>query len=162
MSKDFDDRLQKAIQRGERRGLEQAEAARRQALSEEELKRLHSQYRLQLSEHIEQCLKQLQNHFPGFQFESIYGERGWGAAVRRDDIRLSAGKRNDEFSRLEVTVRPLSSVLVVDLAAKGTIRNKEAFVRNYYERIADTDVEKFIQLIDAWVLEYAEMFAAQP
>jgi hypothetical protein len=61
-----------------------------------------------------------------------------------------------------VTVRPLSSVLVVDLAAKGTIRNKEAFVRNYYERIADTDVEKFIQLIDAWVLEYAEMFAAQP
>jgi hypothetical protein len=158
---DFDQRLQKAIERGERRGIEQAEAARRQAMSEEELKRLHVRYRLQLSEHIEGCLKRLANHFPGFRYETSFGERGWGAAVRRDDIHIVAGKRADEYSRLEVTVRPLSSVMVVDLAAKGTIRNKEVFARNFYEKIEDVDPDKFVQLIDAWVLEYAELYAAQ-
>jgi hypothetical protein len=157
----FEERLQKAIERGERRGLAEAEAARRQAMSEEELKQLHTQYRLHLSEHIERCLQILPLHFPGFRLETIYGERGWGGAVRRDDIRIVAGKRNDEYSRLEITVRPLSSVMVVDLAGKGTIRNKEAFARNYFEKIEDVDPEKFEQLIDAWVLEYAEMYAAQ-
>ena len=56
------------------------------ALSEEELKRLHSQYRLQLSEHIERCLSTLPGHFPGFRFETVVAERGWGAAVFRDDL----------------------------------------------------------------------------
>lgn len=158
---EFEERLQKAIQRGERRGVEQVEAAKRQALSEEELKRHHGQYRLQLSEHIETCLQKLPNYFPGFRYETIFGDRGWGGAVRRDDIRIITGKRADEYSRLEITIRPLSSVLVVDLAAKGTIRNKEVFTRNYYEKIEDADAAKFMQLVDAWVLEYAEMYAAQ-
>ena len=88
---DFEQRLQKAIQRGQRRGDERSEQAQQQQLSEEELKRLHVQYRLQLSEHIERCLQRLLQHFPGFEFETIYGERGWGAACRRDDIRMSSG-----------------------------------------------------------------------
>jgi hypothetical protein len=158
---DFEQRLQKAIERGERRGAEQAEAARRQALSEDELRRMHSAMRLQLSDHIEQCLRKLANHFPGFRYETIFGEKGWGAGIRRDDIRIVAGRRADEFSRLQITVRPLSSVMVVDLAGKATIRNKEIFARNYYEKIEDADPEKFIQLIDAWVLEYAELYAVR-
>lgn len=158
---DFNERMQKAIERGERRGSAAAEAARRKAMSEEELRQLHTQYRLQLSEHIEQCLEALPNHFPGFRLETIYGERGWGAGVRRDDIRIIAGRRADEYSRLELTIRPISSVMVVDLSGKGTIRNKEAFTRNYFEKIEDVDPQKFEQAIDAWVLEYAEMYAAQ-
>jgi hypothetical protein len=157
----FEERMQKAIERGERRGSAEAEAARRKAMTTEELKQLHTQYRLQLSEHIERCMEALPNHFPGFRLETIYGERGWGAGVRRDDIRIVNGKRNDEYSRLELTIRPLSTVMVVDLAAKGTIRNKEAFIRNYFEKIEDVDPQKFEQLIDAWVLEYAEMYASQ-
>ena len=158
---EFDERLQKAIERGKHRSHRQAQQAAAKALSEEELKSLHSRLRLSLSEHIETCLGRLPGHFPGFRYETIYGERGWGASVRRDDIRIVAGKRNDEFSRLEITVRPLSSVMVVDLSGKGTIRNKEAFTRNYFEKIEDADPQKFEQLIDAWVLEYAEMYAAQ-
>lgn len=158
---DFNDRLQKAIERGERRGSAEAEAARRKAMTEEELRQLHTQYRLQFSEHIERCLEALPNHFPGFRLETIYGERGWGAGVRRDDIRIVAGRRADEYSRLEMTIRPISSVMVVDLSGKGTIRNKEAFTRSYFEKIEDVDPQKFEQLIDAWVLEYAEMYAAQ-
>ena len=157
----FDERLQKAIERGERRGSAEAEAARRKAMTEEELRQMHTQYRLQLSEHIERCLETLPNHFPGFRLETIYGERGWGAGVRRDDIRIVGGKRADEYSRLELTIRPISSVMVVDLSGKGTIRNKEAFTRSYFEKIEDADPQKFEQLIDAWVLEYAEMYAAQ-
>ena len=62
---------------------------------------------------------------------------------------------------LEMTVRPYSpSLHVLELAAKGTIRNKEAFNRSYYEKLEEIDEPKFHDLIDAWVLEYAEMFAA--
>ena len=45
---------------------------------------------------------------------------------------------------------------MLDLAAKGTIRNKEVFNRNYFEKLPDVDLDKFLQLIDVWVVEYAE------
>lgn len=158
----FDERLQKAIQRGQRRSEAAQREAAAQALSEEELKRLHTQYRLQLSEQIEQYIQQLPHHFPGFTYETIYGDRGWGAACRRDDIRLlPGGRRENDYSRLEMTIRPFSSYHVVELAAKGTIRNKEVFSRNYFERIADADPVKFAELIDVWILEYAELYAAK-
>ena len=57
-------------------------------------------------------------------------------------------------------MRPASSMHVLDLAAKGTIRNKEVFNRNYFEKLEDVDLDKFIELIDVWVLEYAELYAA--
>jgi len=157
---DFEQRLHKAIQRGQQRGDLRSQEAERQQLSEEELKRLHVQYRLQLSEHIEQCIKRLPQHIPGFEYETIYGERGWGAACRRDDIRMSGGRRNNDYSRLEMTIRPHSSYQVVELTAKATIRNKEVFNRTHFEKIQDADPVKFLELVDIWVLEYAEMYAA--
>jgi hypothetical protein len=158
----FEDRLQKAIQRGQRRGKAKAREAAAQAMTEEELKRLHSQYRLQLSDHIEKCVERLPNVFPGFRYETIYGERGWGAACSRDDLRLvGGGRRANDYSRIELTVRPYSSLHVLELAAKGTVRNKEVFNRNRFEKLEETDPENFIELIDAWVLEYAEMYAAK-
>ena len=158
---EFEERLRKAIERGERRGSQRAREAAAQALSEEEYRRLHTQFRLELSEHIEKCVGQLPHHFPGFQFETIYGERGWGAACRRDDFgRDGTGQRASYYSRLEMTVRPYSSLNVLDLAAKGTIRNKEMFNRKHFEKLGDADLESFVNLIDLWVLEYAELFAA--
>ena len=50
----FEERLQKAIDRGTDRGNQKADQAESVALTEEELKRLHSNHRLELSEHI--CL----------------------------------------------------------------------------------------------------------
>lgn len=158
----FEDRLHKAIQRGQRRSETQRNEAVAKALSEEELKRLHSNYRLQVSEHIEQCVRQLPNFFPGFRLETIYGERGWGAACSRDDLRLVGGKRREnDFSRLELTVRPVSSAHVLELTAKGTIANKEVFNRNYFEKLQDIDLDRFIELVDVWVLEYAELYASR-
>src|SRR5687768_12439939 len=104
---DFEKRLAKAIERGQRQGSASAEQQQSQTLNEEELKRLHSQYRLQLSEHIENCLRRLPQHFPGFRFESVVSERGWGAAVLRDDSSAARGNaRTNLFSRLEMLVRP--------------------------------------------------------
>jgi hypothetical protein len=158
---EFDERLHRAIQRGKRRHEANAAEAQAKSLSEEELKRLHSQIRLALSEHIEHCLKRVISHFPGFELETMYGERGWGAACSRDDLRLDAGRRrSNHYSRLEVTVRPFSSFHVVDLQAKGTVRNKEVFSRRRFEPIADVDANEFQELIDAWILEYAELYAA--
>ena len=159
---DFEQRLKKAIQRGQRRGDERKKEAAQEAMSLEELKSLHSSYRLSLSEKIERCLRQLPNHFPGFQFETVYGESGWGAAVIRDDIKIGQrGRRNNQYSRLEMTIRPFSNAHVLDLAAKGTVRNREVFARNHFEKVDEADCDNFTELIDLWVLEYAELYAAE-
>jgi hypothetical protein len=158
---DFDQQLQKAIQRGHRRHDAREEAQRRAALTEEEYKRLHGQLRLHLSERIEECMRRLPNHFPGFRYETMFGDRGWGAACFRDDLRLERGPKASDYSRLEMTVRPYSALHVLELAAKGTVRNKEVFSRTFFEPLSEADVDKFLRLVDAWVLEYAEMYAAQ-
>lgn len=159
---DFEQRLQQAIERGQHRQAKQARDAERRALTVDELKQLHSRFRLTVSEHIERCVGKLPQHFPGFQVETIYGERGWGAACSRDDLRLSrGGGRDTDFSRLELTVRPFSSIHVLELAGKGTIRNKELFNRTYFEKLEEVDERKFLDLVDAWTLEYAELYAAR-
>ena len=117
---DFDKRLEKAIQRGQRLGAAQAHARAQQALSEEELRRLHSQFRLELSEHIERCISSLSQHFPGFQHQTVVGEHGWGAKISRDDFaRTPSGSRENLFSRLEMVIRPFSQAHVLELAPKA-------------------------------------------
>lgn len=156
---DFKERLERAVERGLRTGDERARLAAEQALGEEELKRLHTQNRLELSEQIERCLRELGNHFPGFRYETVVGDRGWGAAITRDDLVLSQGKRTSQFSRLEMTVRPFSALHVLELVAKGTIRNKEIYNRSQYQLLSKVDLASFGELVDLWVLEYAELFA---
>ncbi|HEX4131581.1 MAG TPA: hypothetical protein VHZ24_16195 [Pirellulales bacterium] len=157
---DFQKRLEKAVERGQRSGEVRAREAARQAISEEELKRLHTQLRLELSEHIEQCVGRLPDHFPGFRFETVVGDRGWGAAVSRDDLVLGGdGQRRNFYSRLEMSIRPFSSAQVLELLGKATIRNKELFNRSHYQRLAEVDQATFRELIDLWILEYAERYA---
>jgi len=156
---DFQQRLEKAVERGQRAGDARAQERAQQAMSEEECRRLHSQYRLQLSETIENRLNQLPRHFPGFRLESVVGERGWGAAVTRDDLSLTGGRRVNFFSRLEIVIRPYSHLHVLELTAKGAIRNKEVYNRTHYQLLGQVDLASYTELIDLWVLEYAELFA---
>jgi hypothetical protein len=159
---DFQQRLQKAIERGERASDARARAEAEQAITEKELQRLHSQYRLELSERIESCLQQLVDHFPGFRLETVMDDRGWGAAVSRDDIRLkSPRERSSCFSRLEMLIRPISAYHVLDLSAKATICNREVFNRSHYQRLPEVDLTSFTEMIDNWSLEYAELYATQ-
>ena len=60
---DFQERLTKAIERGQHRGDERARAKAEKEVTEKELARLHSQYRLELSEHIETQTKQFHEMF---------------------------------------------------------------------------------------------------
>ena len=160
---DFEQRLQRAVDRGSRRREDRQREARAQAMSEDELKTLHTKYRLELSEHIENAMKRLPDFFPGFRFETIFGEKGWGAACSRDDLRtVAGGRRSNAYSRVELTVRPFSSLFVLELAGKGTIGNKEAFNRTFFEELDKADPQRFHELVDAWVVEFAELFAAQP
>ncbi len=156
----FKERLHRATERGQQAKSAQARKEAAQALSEEECKRLHSSYRREITEHIEPCLHQLADNFPGFNFETVVDDKGWGAAIRRDDLSLNAGRRDNLFSRLVLTISPYSEYHVLDLVAKGTIRNKENFSRNHYQLLKDADLDSFKQLIEQWVLDYAEQFAA--
>ena len=157
---DFRERLHKAAERGERAAEAQLAEQAAAALSEEECRRRHSNYRLKLTEYIEECLRQLGDNFPGFRWETIMDERGWGSAVRRDQMAIRDGRRDNLFSRLQITVSPYSQYRVLEIVAKGAIRNKETFNRNHYQPIADFDEERFRELIEQWVLDYAEMYAA--
>lgn len=154
---DFSERLKSAIDRGQKKGAADTAAEKKKKMTEAELRNQHSTIRLLLSDFIESDIKQLVSHFPGFEFETLYGDKGWGGAVFRDDLRQ---RKVSFYSRLEVTVRPPNKYHVVDIAAKGTIRNKEIFSRHYYEEIQNASIDKFKELIETWILEYAEQFAA--
>ncbi len=156
----FEERLQRAIERGGRIAHSKEQQARLDAMNEEQCRRLHSQHRLQLSEYIERCLEKLPAHMPGFQFERVTSDRGWGAAVNRDDADFADGRRN-VFSRLEIAVRPYTTAKVLEITARGTIRNKEVFNRSHYQLLNEVDAERFEELVDAWVLEFAELYAAR-
>jgi hypothetical protein len=156
----FRERLHKASERGRQEREARIDAAAAQALSEEECRRLHSKYRLALNEHIERRLHELADNFPGFRFQTIVGEEGWGAAVTRDDVGIAEGRRRNFFSRLQIVVGPFNTYHVLEIVAKGTVRNKETFSRNHYQRLADVDEESFRELVELWVLDYAEQFAA--
>jgi hypothetical protein len=159
---EFQKRLERAIERGKRAGDARARAEAEQAVTEKELQRLHSQYRLELSERIERCLKPLADRFPGFRFETIVDDRGWGAAVSRDDLLLKPARDPiSVYSRLEMAIRPLSAYFVLELSAKATIHNKELFNRTHYQQLAELDLTSFTEMIDNWVLEFAQLYAAK-
>ena len=73
---DFDERLKEAISRGQRQHAAKTLNEAREAVSEEELRRLHSQYRLELSEHIEQAVRAAARPFPGLSLRIAVG-RSW-------------------------------------------------------------------------------------
>jgi hypothetical protein len=158
---EFQQRLQKAIERGQRASVVKAQAERDRALSENELRRLHTQYCLELCERIERCQRNVADQFPGFRLESIVDERGWGAAISRDDLRLSQSGRTTGYSRLEMVIRHFSSAHVLELTGKGAIMNREIFNRSHYQSLPEADLISFAEMIDNWALEFAEQYAGK-
>lgn len=162
---DFESRLSEAINRGEKAREARAQLREQKALSEEELKNLHSSIRLELSERIESGLSQLAEHFPGFRFETLVSEDGWGARISRDDLDLgrspTSRRGGNLYSRFQILVKPFSArAKIIEAHAKGTIRNREVLNRNSFQFLAECDVPRFHEVIDQWILEYAEKFAA--
>jgi hypothetical protein len=129
---DFEERLQRAIQRGQEARLADSVAAEADAATEDELRMQHSHLRSELTEHIEACLQKLCDHFPGFDYNTVLNEKGWGARITRDDIKLGRGTAKSEYSRLEMLVRPFSEMLILEITTKGTIRNRESLNRSNY------------------------------
>ncbi len=161
MSEDFTSRLESAIARGKHRAQLKADETRRKELSEEELRRMHTSFRLSLSDRIEAAVAQVADHFPGFRQESLFGEVGWGAACYRDDLRIEGGRRRNQYSRLEMVIRPYSDLKVLELRSKSTVQNRELFNRNHYVPVQEVDIDEFTQLIDVWAIDFAEMYAAK-
>ena len=158
---EFEKRLERAIERGQQARHVQGRLAAERALSEDDLKSLHTSCRLELSDHIESLLRHLADRFPGFQFETIVGKEGWGAKITRDDIARDRSRGFQTlYSRLLLVVSPFSDAHIVALTAKGTIRNKETVSRNHFQYLSQVDIYSFRELIDLWVLEYAESYAA--
>jgi hypothetical protein len=105
-------------------------------------------------------IKKVADLFPGFQFTTVFGDAGWGAACIRDDLIMERGQRKNKYSRFEMVVRPVNEFFILDLQAKGTIANRELMTRSFYQPLGEVDLNKFRELIDAWALTYTELYAA--
>ena len=158
---DFEQRLQRAIDRGQQVKNQKGQAAATREMTEEEYRQLHSSIRLELSEHIESGVQKVADHFPGFRYQTVVGEDGWGARIVRDDFAIEGGKKSNQYSRLELLIRPFSEAHIVELSAKGTIRNKEVISRNHFQFLDKIDTDSYSELIDLWILEYAEQYSAE-
>jgi hypothetical protein len=153
----FEEQLKIAIVRGQEFGQLAKDAERARALSQEEIKNRHNSFRLELSDFIEEQLKKVSQHIPGFEYETLYGDRGWGGALARDDIM----RGGSYYSRLEITVRPLSEFNLLNIMGKGTIRNRELLNWNYFTEIADVNLGIFREQMDLWILQYVEKFSTR-
>lgn len=156
---DLQKRLQDAINRGQQRPANQKSGTDGE-LSPEELKNLHNSFRLELSSYIEDVMNQIIDQLPGFDRETLFGEKGWGVAIYRDDLVLSKSVRRNDYSRLEIFVRPMNDYFVVELAAKATIRNKEVWKRSIYKPVTEAEMETFKEQINLWAVQYVELYAA--
>jgi hypothetical protein len=159
---DFEKRLERAISRGETARTTKQRAQTDRELTDEQFHSEHTRCRLELSEQIETGLRKLADYFPGFRFDSVVSDEGWGARISRDDISLGPGRSSaTEYSRLEILVRPFSAAHIIELVGKGTIRNKELFHRNHFQFLTQVDLQSLRDTADLWVLEYAETYAAR-
>ena len=160
----FDQRLERAIERGQRQRDAESRERALQALTEEECRNIHSKSRLELSEHVEAGLHKLADYFPGFDYETLMSADGWGARIRRDD--LAPGPSGTKglvhfYSHIEMLVRPYSPTRIVELVARGAIRNKEVLSRSHFQQLTQVDIDGFRDVVDQWILEYAEKFSAR-
>lgn len=158
---DFEERLQRAIQRGEEKKSERLREEAMAKLTEEEFRSLHAQARAELSDYIEACLQQLATQFRGFQFQTVATPEGYGARVSRDDwVKTPQGLRERKYSHLEIIIRSYSPSRILELMARGSICNKETLQRTSFQFLHQLDLDSLKHQIDHWVLEYAERFAA--
>jgi len=121
---------------------------------------VHSGLRLAVSEHIESCLRKLCDHFPGFEYETVMNEDGWGARITRDDINLKQGVNRNLYSRLEMLVKPFSSAHILEVSTKGTIRNKESLNRNNFKFLNEASEDALFEIVDNLVIEFAQQYSA--
>ncbi|MEI7460729.1 MAG: hypothetical protein WCK15_15065 [Pirellula sp.] len=157
---DFDDKLKQAAARGANRASSSQSESERKRIEAEEFRALHSKIRLELSERIETVMKKIADLFPGFRYQTVFGDAGWGGACVRDDLHIERGRRENKYSRFEMAVRPINEFHILDLQAKGTIANRELLTRSFYQPLGEMDLGKFRDLIDNWALTYAELYAA--
>jgi len=158
---EFEDRLRRAIERGTKTRDDRGREELARELTLEELRTLHSRYRLDVSEHVESCLKKLSDHLPGFKYQNIMSEEGWGGRLFRDDLHLVPGKPPESrYSRLDLLISPFTPSGILELVVKGTVRNREVINRKHYQRLGEFDRDAFLELIDLRVLEFAEAYSA--
>lgn len=163
---DFEKRLNQAIQRGLQASNAEGQARVEQALGVEDLRRMHSEFRLELSEHIDECFRQLARMLRGFESRQVMGDDGWGVEIQRDDLGpqnaggTSRPHYSRYFTRLQIAVKPFSTANIVEIIGKATVRNKELFSRSQFQRLPNIDSAVFKQTIDQWILEFAEKYTA--
>ncbi|HWL08373.1 MAG TPA: hypothetical protein VNQ76_08215 [Planctomicrobium sp.] len=158
---EFEDRLRRAIERGTKTRDDRGRAELERELTLEELKTLHTQYRLAVLEYLETGLKKLADHLPGFKFQSVMNEDGWGGRLSRDDLHLVPGKSPESrYSRLEMLISPFTPSGILELVIKGAVRNREVMNRKHYQKLSEFDRESFLELIDLRILEFAEIYSA--
>ena len=77
---EFEDKLQRAIQRGQERTSARANAQKKVEASKEDIRNRHNEFRLNLSDHIEACLKKVGTAFSGLRLRNDLRHKGLGGS----------------------------------------------------------------------------------
>lgn len=155
---DLEKRIKDAIDRGHQRPTAEKGS---EGPTPEQLKNRHNEYRLEMSSYIESVLAQIVDQLPGFNQETLFGEKGWGAAIHRDDLVLNKATRRNDYSRLEIFVRPMNEYFVVDLASKATVRNREIWNRSVFKPVMEADMDAMKEQVNLWAVQYVEAYVAE-
>jgi hypothetical protein len=153
----FRDRLRKAIQAGADAQQQRAADQRLAQQQEQKLRALYDRYERGLRDHIEACLNELVDQWPGFDLTSVVSDKGWGHAVSRDD--RVHGRQDRLYNRLELTVRSYADYQFIEVLAKGTIRNREVIRRSDDDRMETADLALLKKFIERIVVEFARRYA---
>ena len=157
---DFEDRLQRAIERGQKSREQDSQLQAIKTATEEELRELHATSRNDICDYLETCLKKVAESFPGFIYKNVLGDEGWGSKITRDDfLAVTSRQKENVFSRLEMVIKPYSKSHILEVSSKATIRNKELYHRNHFQQLQQLELASYKNLIDLWVLEFAEGYA---
>ena len=126
-------------------------------MTKKELQRLHSQARLELASTSSAACGSWPTAFPAFASRRSWIRAAGARRISRDDLRLRRGTAATScFSRLEMLITPITPRRCWNWPPKARSATARSSAARNISVSPSPHMPVFANLIDLWVLEYAE------
>jgi hypothetical protein len=157
---DFRDRLKKA-----RNQADKDQELRREQNSDDTRRKRETSQRVgaaadDVESHIELCLKDFQNEFMEFRYESHVRD-GRNLRVYWDEPHTVAGGKQDNlFHQLSFQVRSYDEYADVEVIAKSIVRNRDRRRCRHEEDVWEGDPKRLLPFVEREILEFTKLYTA--
>ena len=140
----------------ERRKQESLDAARRKRETSQHVGAAADE----VEAHIELCLKEFQNEFMEFRYDSHVRE-GRNLRVYWDEPHtLEGGKQDNLFHQLSFQVRRYDEYADVEVIAKSIVRNRDRRRCRHEEDVWEGDPKRLRPFVEREILEFTKIYTA--